>query len=63
MIGTTSHIIRLNADWIAFCYCLDKLYSNLVSVLYKSTELEVELHRTNLSLQRDGESGLKQSIF
>lgn len=63
MIGTISHIIRLNADWIAFCHCLDKLYFNLVLVLCKSTELEVELHRANPSLERDGESGLKQSIF
>lgn len=63
MIGTISHIIRLNADWISFCHCLDKLYFNLVLVLCKSTELKVELHRTNLSLKRDRETSIKQTIF
>lgn len=38
VIGTISHIIRLNADWITFSHCLDKLYFNLVLVLCKSTE-------------------------
>lgn len=60
MIGTISHIIRLKAD---FCHCLDKLYFNLVLVLCKSTELKVELHRTNLYLKRDGETSIKQTAF
>lgn len=44
MIWKISHIIRSNADWNAFCQCLDKLYFNLVLVLYKSSELKAELH-------------------
>lgn len=56
VIGTISHIIRLNADWITFCHCLDKLWFNLVMAIKRSICMDKHHHKFKFSWRRKTET-------